>query len=81
MAVERNAIALSRRLGAAWLVTGGYQHLGYLLRITGRVVDVRTGVVTSTVKVDGQRENLFELQDRIVAELALRAPLAPGVVA
>ena len=77
LAVERNAIALSRRLGAAWLVTGGYQHLGYLLRITGRVVDVRTGAVTSTVKVDGQRENLFELQDRIVAELALRAPLAP----
>ena len=76
LAVERNAIALSRRLGAAWLVTGGYQHLGYLLRITGRVVDVRTGAVTSTVKVDGQRENLFELQDRIVAELALRAPLA-----
>jgi TolB-like protein len=79
LAVERNAIALSQRLGAAWLVTGGYQHLGYLLRITGRVVDVRTGAVMSTVKVDGQREDLFELQDRIVAELALRAPLTGGV--
>ena len=75
--VERNAIALSRRLGAAWLVTGGYQHFGDLLRIIGRVVDVRTGITTSTVKVDGRREDFFELQDRIVAELALRAPLAP----
>ena len=76
--VERNAIALSRRLGAAWLVTGGYQHFGDLLRITARVVDVRTGAVTNTVKVDGRREDLFELQDRIVAELALHAPLVPS---
>ena len=57
--VERNAIALSRRLGAAWLVTGGYQHVGDLLRITARVVDVRTGAVTNTVKVDGRWEDLF----------------------
>ena len=76
--VERNAIALSRRLGAAWLVTGGYQHFGDLLRITARVVDVRTGAVTNTVKVDGRWEDLFELQDRIVAELALHAPLVPS---
>ena len=68
--VERNVIALSRRLGAAWLVTGRYQHTGELLRIIARVVDVRTGAATSTVKVDGRREDLFELQDRIVAELA-----------
>ena len=74
--VERNAIALSRRLGAAWLVTGGYQLLGDQLRITARVVDVRTGVAASTVKVDGRREDLFTLQDRIVAELARSAPLA-----
>ena len=74
--VERNAIALSRRLGAAWLVTGGYQLLGDQIRITARVVDVRTGVAVSTVKVDGRREDLFTLQDRIVAELARSTPLA-----
>ena len=78
--VERNAIALSRRLGAAWLITGGYQLLGGQLRIIAQVVDVRTGVVTSTVKVDGRREDLFTLQDRIVGELTRGTPLAPSTV-
>ena len=77
--VERNAVELSRRLGAAWLVTGGYQLLGDQLRITARIVDVRTGVATSRVKVDGRREDLFTLEDRIVAELGRSAPLASSV--
>ncbi len=63
------ARARSRELGAVWLVTGGYQRVGDQLRITARVIDVETGAVTGRVALDGGVEELFALQDRIVAEL------------
>lgn len=50
---DRKAIELARRLGARWLVAGGYQRLGDQVRITTRVLDVETGAVTRTLKLDG----------------------------
>ena len=67
--VEGVARRLGRDLGGAWLVSGGYQRLGNQLRITARIVDVETGAVRSTVKVDGGIDEIFALQDRIVVEL------------
>ena len=61
--------ALARDLGAAWIITGGYQRLGDQLRITVRIVDVVTGAVRETAKVDGRFDEIFALQDRIVAQL------------
>jgi len=61
--------ALGRELGARWVVTGGYQRLGSQLRITARLVDTTTGLVARTVKVDGVLDAIFDLQDRIAAEL------------
>ena len=60
---------LGRELGARWIVTGGYQRLGSQLRITARLVDTVSGLVARTVKADGALNEIFELQDRIAAEL------------
>ena len=62
-------IRLGRELGARWVVTGGFQHLGGQLRVTGRLVDARSGAVEKTVKVDGRLDEIFALQDQIAAEL------------
>jgi tetratricopeptide (TPR) repeat protein len=67
---ETFAIDVGRRLGAAWLIGGGYQRVGEMLRITARFIDVRTGVVVKTVKIDGKISEIFNLQDRIVYELS-----------
>lgn len=64
------AIDLARRLGASWLVTGAYQRLGDLIRITAHFVDVTSGRLLRTVKVDGRIAEIFDLQDRIVYELS-----------
>ena len=59
-----------RELGAAWLIAGSYQRVGDDLRVIARLFDVGTGVVVHTVMVDGSLEELFGLQDRVVAELS-----------
>jgi TolB-like protein len=59
------ATQLGREVGARLVVTGGYQRLGDVVRITARVTDVESGAVLTTVKVDGALTDLFSLQDRV----------------
>jgi tetratricopeptide (TPR) repeat protein len=72
------AIDVGRRLGAAWVVGGGYQRQGQAIRITAQFVDVQTGAVLRTVKVDGTIDEIFALQDKIVYELSQGLHLTVG---
>ncbi|MGE3274133.1 MAG: protein kinase [Vicinamibacterales bacterium] len=74
---ERQAIDLGRRLGAWWVLTGGYQHLGPRVRFTANVIEVQTGSLATTVKLDGTVEALFDLQDALVQQVA--RGLDPGI--
>jgi DNA-binding winged helix-turn-helix (wHTH) protein/tetratricopeptide (TPR) repeat protein len=51
-------------------VVGSFQRAGDRLRITARVVDAATGEALADAKADGLLASVFELQDRIVAQLA-----------
>lgn len=64
------ANSIGREVGARWILTGGYQKIGEMLRITARVVGVESGEVLRTVKIDGQMKDIFDLQDKIVYELS-----------
>jgi serine/threonine protein kinase/tetratricopeptide (TPR) repeat protein len=64
------AIDIGRRLGATWVVVGGFQRLGDMVRITANFVEIGTGQVRNTVKVDGSISEIFALQDKIVYELS-----------
>ena len=75
-AATDEALAVGRRLGARYVVSGAYQRLGEVIRITGRFVDVATGVVIRSAKVDGALDDLFSLEDRVVAELSSPSPRA-----
>ena len=66
---EAVARARAQALGVAWIVAGGFQRLSDQVRITARIVNVETGTTRETVKIDGRLDELFTLQDRIVAEL------------
>ncbi|MDP6580762.1 MAG: DUF5916 domain-containing protein [Vicinamibacterales bacterium] len=72
-----SAVAAGRRLGARWVVTGGYQRIGDQLRITARLLETATGSVVTSAKIDGSFDQLFDLQDRIAGELVagLSVPL------
>ena len=71
---------LHRRLDARWAVTGSYQQVGQRLRINARIVDLPSAVVVHAVRTDGDRHEIFAMQDRIAGELAagLRAVRNPA---
>ncbi|PYP84376.1 MAG: hypothetical protein DMF61_20265 [Blastocatellia bacterium AA13] len=75
---EKLAIEIGKRLGASWIVTGGYQRVAESIRITARIVVVGTGALIKTVKIDGKMSEIFELQDRIVFELTQGLHLEVG---
>ncbi len=64
-----NDAEAGRALGAAWVVGGSFQRQGERLRITARVVEAATGAVARTSIVDGAAADLFDLQDRLAADL------------
>jgi serine/threonine protein kinase/tetratricopeptide (TPR) repeat protein len=67
---ETVAIDVGRRLGSSWILGGGYQRIGEMIRITARLVEVNTGEIVRTVKIDGKISEIFDLQDKIVYELS-----------
>src|SRR5262245_36307008 len=72
-------LAAARELRARWLVSGAFQRARDVVRVTASLTDVDTGRVSRTTKVDGTLPAIFDLQDRLVQELAgwLRAASGP----
>ena len=56
--------------GAAWVVGGGVQQIGGAVRVTARLIDVESGAVLTTVKVDGTIDALAELHARVASALS-----------
>jgi len=63
------AVRVGREVGAHGVVSGAYQSLGDRIRVTLRVTETASGRVAMNPRVDGARDAIFELQDRLVAEL------------
>ena len=76
------ALETLKALGVGSLVGGSFQRLEDRLRITVHIVDVGTGVVAHSAKIDGTVDDVFATQDRVVEALTegLAATLAPGTV-
>ena len=55
---------------AMWIISGGIQRLGNVVRITANLIDTRQGSVVRAVKVDGPVDELSRLQDEVAAELS-----------
>jgi DNA-binding winged helix-turn-helix (wHTH) protein len=62
--------AVAREVHAGLVVVGSFQRQGPRIRITARLVNVVSGEALADAKVDGPVDTIFELQDRIVVQLA-----------
>ena len=67
---DQEALAtVGRELNVRWIVSGSYQRMGEQLRLTGRLVESTSGDVVRSARIDGRFDELFTLQDQLVAEL------------
>ena len=67
---ESTALETAGGRGARWLVGGGVQQIGGVVRVTARLIDVESGSVLTAVKVDGTLDALAELQARVASALS-----------
>lgn len=55
---------------AHWIIGGGIQRVGKMIRVTARLVDSNEDAVLRAIKVDGTVDNLASLQDEVVTTLS-----------
>jgi TolB-like protein len=65
----KTAQRLGRGLAAEYIMTGSYLVQGEAMRIDARVVQVATGKVAATEKVDGRKDDFFSLEKDLVDAL------------
>jgi serine/threonine protein kinase/tetratricopeptide (TPR) repeat protein len=77
---ERLQLRAARALGARWLITGGFQRSLDAVRVTASLTDLPGGEIARTARVDGRVDAIFELQDRLIRDLAtsLRGAVSPA---
>jgi DNA-binding winged helix-turn-helix (wHTH) protein/tetratricopeptide (TPR) repeat protein len=68
--------AVAADLSASYMVVGSYQRHGDRIRITARIVDIRSGEALAEAKVDGLLADIFKLQDLVVEQFVRL--LGPG---
>jgi len=80
---DRLFLRVARNLKARWMVSGAFQRAGDAIRVTASLTDAAAGKLVRSVKIDGSLGAIFDLQDRLVRELAaaLRAVATPAAVA
>lgn len=61
---------VGRELGVRYVVEGSVRRVGERVRITAQLVETETGNHIWSTKVDGAVSDLFDLQDRMAAEVA-----------
>jgi TolB-like protein len=74
------SVRVGTLIGASLIVAGAYQRVGGDVRLTARIIDVATGELRGSAKVDGAADELLRLQDALAASLFKSAGLpAPAV--
>jgi eukaryotic-like serine/threonine-protein kinase len=72
-------VRVGRELGARWVLTGSFQRAGDAVRVTAHLLDAAALQAERTIKLDGRIQEIFDLQDRLVHDLAdlLRGVIRP----
>jgi TolB-like protein/class 3 adenylate cyclase/Flp pilus assembly protein TadD len=61
---------VGRELGVRYAVEGSVRRVGERVRITAQLVETETGSHLWSTKIDGAVSDLFDLQDRVAADVA-----------
>lgn len=67
---DKTIVKVGKLIGANILVVGAFQKQADNIRLTARFVDIESGGVLQTAQATGKMDNIFDLQDNIVKDLA-----------
>jgi len=67
---EKTALRVGKLLGANHLLLGSFMKFRSQVRVNARVVRTETGEITGTAKVTGKFEDILELEEKLVGEIA-----------
>ena len=70
LAILQSVSVVTDERDAVWIISGGIQRIGNIVRITANLIDRREGTVVYAVKVDGPVDQLSRLQNEVAAELS-----------
>ena len=73
------AARVGKLLGATLIAVGAYQQAASDVRLTARFVQVETGEIVGTAKVDGRASDFLRVQDKVTAELLRSAGMAQHI--
>ena len=73
------AARVGKLLGATLIAVGAYQQSASDVRLTARFVQVETGEIVGTAKVDGRASDFLRVQDKVTAELLRSAGMAQHI--
>jgi len=65
----KTVVEIGHWLGARAIVLGSVSQIGSKVRIDCRIIDIRTGRLLKSAKVEGNVKQLFELIDRLSARI------------
>jgi TolB-like protein len=74
------SVRVGTLLGANLIVAGAYQRVAADVRLTARFIDVASGEIRGSAKVDGAADELLRLQDQLAVALLKSANLPAPVV-
>jgi TolB-like protein len=66
---------VGRELGVRYVLEGSVRRAGNHIRIAGQLIDAETGAHLWTGRFDGEREDMFDLQDNVTSSVV--AAIAP----
>ena len=69
LAAEEAMLKVGKLMGADVIFTGSYLVSGNEIRVNARLINVETGKVEASAKIDGIIEKIFALQDKVVFTL------------
>ena len=70
LAVLQSVSVVTEERDALWVISGGIQRIGNVVRITANLIDRREGTVVHAIKVDGPIDQLNRLQNEVATELS-----------
>ena len=69
LVAEETMLKVGKLTGANVIFTGSYLVSENSIRVVARLINVETGKVESSAKLDGRLEKIFDLQDKVVLTL------------